>query len=110
FLAEEGVEATSCRSVEELCSELLRGAGMVIIAGELLSGEVVAQLRECLARQPPWSDIPIIVVAGAADQAVGPVSLFEDLGSVAVLNRPLSLDTLASGVAAALRARRRQYQ
>jgi signal transduction histidine kinase len=110
FLAEEGVEATLCRSIEELCSELLRGAGVVIIAGELLSGEVVAQIRECLARQPPWSDIPIIVVAGAADQAVGPVSLFEDLGSVAVLNRPLSLDTLASGVAAALRARRRQYQ
>jgi Signal transduction histidine kinase len=110
FLAEEGVEATSCRSIEELCSELLRGAGVVIIAAELLSGEVVAQIRECLVRQPPWSDIPIIVVAGAADQGVGPLSLLEDLGSVAVLHRPLSLDTLASGVAAALRARRRQYQ
>ena len=110
FLAEEGLDTLACRSVEELCSELLRGAGVVIIAGELLSGEAVAQLRVCIARQPPWSDIPIIVVAGTPDEGSGPITLFEDLGSVAVLHRPLSLDTLASGVHAALRARRRQYQ
>ena len=110
FLAEEGVEALACRSIEELCDELPRGTGVVIIAGELLSTEAVSQLRLCLARQPPWSDIPIIVVAGAPNQSTGRVRLFEELGSVAVLHRPLSLDTLASGVGAALRARRRQYQ
>jgi signal transduction histidine kinase/CheY-like chemotaxis protein len=110
FLAEEGVEALSCRNVEELCSELGRGAGVVIIAAELLSSEAVAQVRACLARQPPWSDIPIIVVGGTPDEGAGPVALLEDLGSVAVLHRPLSLDTLASSVGAALRARRRQYQ
>ena len=110
FLAEEGLDTLACRNVEELCNELLRGAGVVIIAGELLSDEAVAQLRACIARQPPWSDIPIIVVAGTPDEGSAPITLFEDLGSVAVLHRPLSLDTLASGVRAALRARRRQYQ
>ena len=110
FLAEEGLDTLACRSIEELCSELLRGAGVVIIAGELLSTEAVTQLCACIARQPPWSDIPIIVVAGAHDEGAAPLTLFEDLGSVAVLHRPLSLDTLGSGVRAALRARRRQYQ
>ncbi|HET9448762.1 MAG TPA: ATP-binding protein [Steroidobacteraceae bacterium] len=83
---------------------------MVIIAGELLSAEAVTQLRACIARQPPWSDIPIIVVAGSPDEGAAPLTLFEDLGSVAVLHRPLSLDTLGSSVRAALRARGRQYQ
>ncbi|HKU14473.1 MAG TPA: ATP-binding protein [Steroidobacteraceae bacterium] len=110
FLAEAGFETQQCRDIAQLCNELARGAGALIVAGELLSSEAVAQLQECLARQPPWSDVPIIVVAGTPDEGIGPVSLVEELGSVAVLHRPLSLDTLASGVSAALRARRRQYQ
>ena len=110
FLGEEGLEAVACRSLEELCGELLRGAGVVIIAGELLSDEAVTQLQLCLERQQPWSDIPIIVIAGTAAEGAGPVDLSEELGSVAVLHRPLSLDTLSSSVGAALRARRRQYQ
>jgi signal transduction histidine kinase len=110
FLAEAGFDALACRSIEQLCTELRRGAGAVIIAGELLNVEAVAQLRACLEQQPPWSDVPILVVAGTPDEGPGPVSWLEDLGSVAVLHRPLSLDTLGSGISAALRARRRQYQ
>jgi signal transduction histidine kinase len=82
----------------------------VIIAGELLSSDAIAQLQACLSHQPPWSDLPIIVVAGTPEEGAARVPLFEELGSVAVLHRPLSLDTLASSVGAALRARRRQYQ
>jgi signal transduction histidine kinase len=110
FLVEAGFEALACRNIEQLCAELQRGAGAVIIAGELLTSEAVAQLQACLAQQPPWSDVPILVVAGTHDDGPAPAPLLEDLGSVAVLHRPLSLDTLASGISAALRARRRQYQ
>ena len=110
FLAEAGFQAHPCRSLAELCTELARAAGVVIVAGELLSSEAVGQLRACLAEQPPWSDIPFLVVAGPADERFGPVPRFDDLGSVSVLHRPLSLDTLASSVGAALRARRRQYE
>jgi len=63
FLAEEGVEATSCRSIEELCSELLRGAGVVIIAAELLSGEVVA-LGEDVMRWTLGDKITALVAGG----------------------------------------------
>jgi signal transduction histidine kinase len=110
FLAEAGFQSRACRSLAELCSELGRGAGVIIVAGELLGSDAVVQLQACLAEQPPWSDIPFLVVAGPADERFGRAPRFDDLGSVSVLHRPLSLDTLASSVGAALRARRRQYE
>src|SRR6202012_4940343 len=67
-------------------------------------------LRELLSRQPAWSDIPVVVVAGRSGGESTLNHIVGDFNGVSVLHRPLSLDTLISTVGAALRARRRQYQ
>lgn len=110
FLARAGFEALSVHNCDEICSEIERGAGVLVLASEVLSDPHSAVLRNLLSRQPQWSDIPIVVVAGRTDEASTLNHIVNDFTGVSVLHRPLSLDTLISTVGAALRARRRQYQ
>jgi two-component system, sensor histidine kinase len=108
FLREIGFSCVNCASWEEFRAELDRGTGAVVLAGEFLSPPVLANLRTIIDAQPPWSDLPVNVVADTARLAAAdPLSA---LGNVSLLQRPVSLETLRSSVSAALRARRRQYQ
>jgi signal transduction histidine kinase/CheY-like chemotaxis protein len=107
FLTEEGFACVACPSWEALQAELRGGVGVVVIAGEFLSPNVLANLRELIGSQPPWSDLPVTIVTGT--EAVDH-NRFSLLGNVSLLQRPVALDTLQSTIRAALRARRRQYQ
>ena len=66
----------------------------------------------CVARQPPWSDLPIVVltVGGRRRGSGARWELFAGLGNVTLLDRPLHTETLQSAVRAALRARTRQHE
>lgn len=108
FLTEIGFSCVNSEGWEEFRTELHRGVGAVVLAGEFLSVSVVANLQAILEAQPPWSDLPVMIVASTHRLASG--DSFGMLGNVSVLQRPLSIDTLRSSVGAALRARRRQYQ
>jgi signal transduction histidine kinase/ActR/RegA family two-component response regulator len=109
FLTEIGFSCINCEAWEDFRTELNRGVGAVVLAGEFLSASVLANLQAIMEAQPPWSDLPVIVVA-STDGLVASADPFGMLGNVSVLQRPVSLDTLRSSVGAALRARRRQYQ
>jgi two-component system, sensor histidine kinase len=106
FLKQAGVDSLACTNWSEFRREIERGAGVLIVGDEMLSETVVEELESVLGSQPPWSDIPIIVVASRSNAK----HKFETLGTVSVLYRPVSPDTLSSTVRVALRARRRQYQ
>jgi len=106
FLTEIGFLCVNCETWEEFRTELNRGVGAVVIAGEFLSAPVLANLQAVVQSQPPWSDLPVIVVAST--ERLATADPLEMLGNVSVLQRPVSLDTLRSSVGAALRARRRQ--
>jgi signal transduction histidine kinase/ActR/RegA family two-component response regulator len=93
----------------QLLSRMDEHAGAVLVAEECLSDHVVEQLVNLLAQQPPWSDLPILLVAQNAHSRRHRPGL-EVLGNVAVLTRPMAIDALVSAVSSALRARRRQYQ
>src|SRR5690348_1378630 len=112
MLTRAGLAAATCGDLDDVCAKLDKGAGALLVSGEALGpGDC---LRDWLNHQPPWSDLPIIVVARAVNRAhaverIWPV-LSERLGNVVLLERPLRGATLISTVQSALRARRRQYQ
>jgi signal transduction histidine kinase/CheY-like chemotaxis protein len=110
FLRSARIKAESFRSCDEFCRQLERGAGVLVLAAEVLSHPESGRLRELLLEQPKWSDIPVVVVAGSTGRPGVPNDMLKDFNGVSVLHRPLSLDTLISTVGSALRARRRQYQ
>jgi signal transduction histidine kinase len=108
FLSDIGIPCVSCERWETFAAEWGRGVGAVVLGGEVLSEPVLANLAALLAAQPPWSDVPVIIVAGT-EPLVGDRP-FAALGNASVLQRPVALDTLRSTVRAALRSRQRQYQ
>ncbi len=95
-----------------LVTAIDEGAGAVLIAEEAFSPSAVEILAECLQRQPPWSDLPLVVFAAPMERQASSARLDRLstlLGNVTVVERPVRVATLVTAVRAALRARRRQY-
>lgn len=113
FFGQAGLTAEICRDVIELCQRMSENAGLIFLTGEALTPEMVPLLVEALTAQPAWSDIPLIVLtSGGGDTPFNEEALAElnKAGNVTLIERPVRLTTLVSGVNSSLRARRRQYE
>jgi signal transduction histidine kinase len=112
FLARAKIETEICSSIGELSCKLGTGGGAILIAEEALANEDFTLFLEALKNQPPWSDIPIILLTSGGEltrKSMLVTQLLEPSGSMAILERPLRALTLVTSVQMALRARKRQY-
>jgi signal transduction histidine kinase len=100
-----------CRSLAELCSEIERGAGAVLLTEEALDNSQLAQFAATLEQQPGWSDIAVLLFAGSerARTSLRTLRLLDTLRNVTLLDRPMRVAAVVSTVRATLRARQRQY-
>ena len=105
-----GVSCEVFARTECLFAELKRGCAAILIGEETLTPRVAAELGAVLASQPPWSDLPVLVLTYPGADSVETVNAVRTLGNVTLLERPLQVATLVSAVRSALRARNRQYQ
>src|SRR5581483_9107095 len=80
-----------------------------LIAEEAI-GRDAAILGDVIARQPPWSDLPVIVMTQRGSDSPTVVRALDLLGNVTLIERPVRIAALRSAVRTALRARERQYQ
>lgn len=103
-----GVAAEACSSLAQLCSELDAGVGALLLMEEALADGQC--LLRWVAAQPPWSDLPILLLArpGVDQSELGEIA--QPYGNVTILERPTRVAALVSAVRSALRARMRQYQ
>lgn len=91
----------------------LPSAGVLLIAEEALTEPTVRELSKALDQQPPWSDLPLVLLTTTGEvtrESQRRRALREPLGNVLLLERPIRPETLISSVRSALRARARQYQ
>lgn len=111
-LAATGMDAEVCAGLDGLLGGLDLGAGCALVVSEALTPPNLERLADWAARQPPWSDFPFIVLSSGQTfpQAGAEQAVLAGLGNVMLLERPLHSDALSRAVAAALRARGRQYQ
>lgn len=112
-VAPHGLTSEICSDAAGAAAELSKGAGVLLIAEEALTAESMSLLRQAFGTQPPWSDLPIIVlsIAGESTPRVAhSVKRWAALGNVTLIERPVRPATLVSVITAALRARRRQYE
>ncbi|WP_301505854.1 hybrid sensor histidine kinase/response regulator [Variovorax sp. CAN15] len=109
-LLHAGIEAQVCADLPELLREIGNGAGALLVSEEMLAGNGAAELAAAVAAQPPWSDLPVLILArqGADSRAV--TTAMEGMANVTVLERPIRVASLVSALRSALRARRRQYE
>ncbi len=103
------VQVQTCSTLAELVDELARGVGALVLAEEALADPAAAGLAYVLQRQPPWSDLPVLVLArqGADSRAVA--EAMDSVANVTVIERPMRVAAFVSSVRSALRARTRQY-
>ncbi|WP_409035771.1 ATP-binding protein [Pseudomonas corrugata] len=111
MLNEAGFEGIVARDLSTLCSELVQGAGLLVISSEALIGCALDPLLHLIEQQPAWSDLPIVLLTHHGGPEQNPASrLGPQLGNVTFLERPFHPVTLISLVTTALRGRRRQYE
>jgi PAS domain S-box-containing protein len=108
LLAEAGMASETCADLEAVCRKLPAGAGAVLLTDEAVSGAGAARLRETLAAQPAWSDVPLVVLTREGTEARH--AAFRESANATLVERPVRMRTLLSVVRSALRARRHQYQ
>jgi signal transduction histidine kinase len=112
LLERAGLSAVICATLVDLCERFEEGgAAALLIAEEVFARSGLGPLREVLARQSSWSDIPIVIFTASSGRPPGssPQQLF-DIGNVILLERPLQPISMLSAARTALRARRRQYE
>ncbi len=86
---------------------------LVVLTQEALTPDLVEDLSAFLRGQPPWSDVPVIVIV---DEQPATLAFLRDLHaqladrSLTILHRPLRKSELISAVRFALAARRRQIE
>jgi PAS domain S-box-containing protein len=113
LLDEAGWAAQAVDTLPELVAALHEGAGVALVADELLRHVDMDPLLLWVASQPSWSDFPFVVLTQlTALPADSPFhnSLQASLANVIFLDRPFHPRALVNVVSNALRGRRRQYQ
>jgi signal transduction histidine kinase len=113
ILREATVRVEISGDLPELVQEIKRGADAAIITEETLHSVDVRDLVIWVASQPPWSDLPFILLTahgGGLERNPAALRHTTALGNVTFLERPFHPTTLISVVHTALRGRRRQYE
>jgi PAS domain S-box len=92
---------------------MLDGSGLALLTGEALTAEAMQCLIAALAKQPAWSDIPLVVLTIGGGDTPGNVEALATLsraGNVTLIERPVRVMTFLSAIKSGLRARRHQYE
>ncbi|MBN1237395.1 MAG: hybrid sensor histidine kinase/response regulator [Gammaproteobacteria bacterium] len=102
-----------CASVEALVAAMVDGAGVAVIADEIVAG-AMAELFRVLDGQSTWSDLPVVVLVrpNAPPSALASMQAFERHPKIKTtfLQRPVPTLSLISAVRSGLQSRLRQYQ
>jgi signal transduction histidine kinase/ActR/RegA family two-component response regulator len=112
LLERASLQSYVCSSLTELCAEIERGAGAVLLTEEALDDARLPELGVALEGQPAWSDISVLLFSGhdRTQAALRTLRLLEVLRNVTLLDRPVRVAAVISTLRAALRGRQRQYQ
>src|SRR3954454_2557703 len=112
-LEQAEIRTTICQRVSEIAERLDETTHAILVAAEALVASDIPALLDRLQQQPPWSDIPLIILttSGGGDaMSRRALEIFGPTANVTLMERPLQAVTLVSTLQVALRARRRQYE
>ncbi len=107
------ISSESFPTLVELVERLKRPAGALLLAEEALKSDEVGLLKETLAHQEAWSDIPVLVMVSGRDRGpsgLNVLELFENTGNITLIERPFHTATLVSSIRSLIRSRQRQYE
>lgn len=98
------------REMQELCGAIERSCAVVVVEEENLTPRAWSLLCTLLDRQPPWSEVPVILLRRQSTQNPAWMEGVETRAGIRVVTIESGIETLRSVVDAALSARRRQCE
>jgi PAS domain S-box-containing protein len=104
-----GISFLACKDIDEVCREIVAGTGAAIVPDEAILNDREGCLARALAQQPPWSDLPLIVLTSPHGVTPRTSMALESVGHMTLVRRPVEIRSLASTIRTALRDRARQY-
>ncbi len=107
--AHDGIGYAICATPADVLREYEHGAGALLLVEEAL-GDGDGWLVRLVDEQPPWSDLPVLLLTRHGGDLPAASGAMASLGNVTLLERPLRIYALISSVRSALRARMRQIQ
>lgn len=113
LLQEIETPATVCASLDELRLHVNDTAAFAVMTEEAIASADLEPLVTLLRAQPPWSDLPFIIMTrhgGGPERNPSARRYSELLGNVTFLERPFHRVTFLSVARTALRSRHRQYE
>lgn len=113
MLIAAGHDVAVCAGSEPFRAGMEAEAGAGVIAEENLDANTLPVLIAACERQPSWSNFPLVVLASRAPGSAWnnpSVRSLVDHGNIRILEPPFDERRVAGVVAAALLARRRQYE
>src|SRR5438132_1148480 len=108
-LKKHGMRARACRSLTEVIKRFDHSTDAIVLAQPTLAKTQL--LAKALAKQPPWSNVPVILLAKAVSAGKKPSeSALEILGdaNVIVLPPPLRMAAVVNALRAAAKTRQHQ--
>ena len=109
-LEQNGFAVCCCDSMDAFLQAIKEGAGIALVAEEHLDAAAVARLKQTLANQPKWSELPILVLLKAGEISSATLERILSVEHVTLINRPLRIAVFVSTVRAKLRDRVRQFE
>lgn len=112
-LARRGIDAEIHLDIDSLCKGVTHGAGVLLLTQEALVLPRFPQLVHAIEQQPPWSDLPLVVLASrglVASPLTHAMTLLDARTNATLLERPVRSATIIRAVESGLRTRKRQYE
>jgi hypothetical protein len=102
MLRRETIPCRVCAGVEALAERVGESAGLALLAEEALIGVSLAPLLRALEKQPAWSDFPLLFLTTTGSRptetSMHLLRLLGEEANVTILERPIRVATLLSGV------------
>jgi signal transduction histidine kinase len=111
LLEGEGVAVQACRDAADFYASLNEHAWCAIVTEEGLDRCSLEGLDASLRRQPPWSNLPLLTLAGRAAAQVDSnrFARLARIGNITLIERPTSREVLLMSIRSALRTRGLQF-
>jgi signal transduction histidine kinase len=113
LVEQAGLKPYVCSDIPSLIAQLELHADVVMIAEEALYGKALDPLEAWVATQPPWSDLPFVVLTNHNEGTRFTqfrADLVRKLRNISFLERPMQAISLQAAVLTAERGRSRQYE
>jgi PAS domain S-box-containing protein len=109
LLKNAGLDCEVVANGHSLASQMI-SVGAVVLTDAAVNDPGFRLVLDAIECQPRWSDVPFILLTRPDEQSPIDKRRFQKLTNLTILDRPTSGRDLVSAVAAAIRARERQYQ